>query len=267
MVLLLLLQSLLGLLISIKGISFFGSYSFKFPLNLANTITDLMTVTEIQQAVSTGGWVFTGASSSSRYYNCAGTTILGGYLICGKGCSISKNFSGLSSPHTLLEIKFSYYAGNSWDDEYAKLISGTNILWSVIGRSTSSADSHVLCGTTSNSSYQWWTRIFNISLVIQHTDPYIHLKWTSTLNSDPNDEWLGILKVNITPYNCHESCLTCTNYTPTACATCDTNTHTFDPSTKRCLLICPDGQYLNYDTYQCSSKFTQQKPILSKLTH
>lgn len=157
--------------------------------------------------------------------------------MCGTECEISKTFSGLDA-HQILQIEFDFYAGASWDaSDICRLHSGTELLWSQAGRHTV-AD--LWCGILTASSAVYGVKIFKVSIFIVHSSTSIDLKWSTTLNELPDNEWLGLHNVTLTTHNCSTGCSSCTGINSNQCTVCDGSHYFLDNS---CYASCPIGYY------------------------
>lgn len=217
-------------------------------ITLVTIYSSLQNAAEVQQATISGGWSVTGANGSTLYYDCGGVTVLGGYCICGAGCSISKTFSGLDS-HYKLKIKFTYWAGSSWDNnEKAFCKTGATELWSI--QPKYAYDAEDTCGSIDPTMYL--TKYRAVELLIPHSESSISLSWTNNLNQNTCDEWEGLVDVVLETFNCDSTCATCTDATATSCLSCASPRYLY---LSACITMCPDDHYSRTSDRTCQRNF------------
>eukprot|EP00050_Salpingoeca_kvevrii_P023235 m.139512 g.139512 ORF g.139512 m.139512 type:complete len:599 (-) comp9994_c0_seq1:95-1891(-) len=134
---------------------------------------------------SNDGW----SGSTSE---CGGIRMIGGFNIFGQGASTSKTFQ--LPFHTAVRIEFDFIFIDSWDSEDAiAKVDGIEI-WRE--RNTVNPLSNQVCGSTNSG---WNEKMTHVSKIVSHVGTTLTLSFTSTLNSDPNDESWGVTNIRVAP--------------------------------------------------------------------
>lgn len=127
-----------------------------------------------------------------------------------------------SMNHFSLRVLFKFIKISSWDNESFYFLIDDHSYLNASYYISDDPLTGVICGST-NSLYQTATVNFNVTL--NHTDPSVHLKFTTNLNSPPDDEAWGLRDLYVTYYACSPGCDTCIGPTNADCVKCVANVY------------------------------------------
>lgn len=126
--------------------------------------------------------------SDQRTYDCAGFKMMGGYNNFGVGSSTQKT---IDMPAGNYAIEFNYYFGDSWDSENGLVFWNDKIIWNktyVLGGSN-------LCGGSWGDSNGVNSAVYNATIF--HPGGPATIKFNSSLDQNPSDEWFGVNNIKI----------------------------------------------------------------------
>lgn len=135
---------------------------------------------------------------------CGPSRVLGGFNVAGSGVAFEKTYAFLP-PHTSLQIEFDFYFIDTyahldqsaltmtrWDNEQARLEVDDTLLWTSTFLGQPGGVN--LCGITATDY------IAHVVVPVQgHSASSVKLRFTTNLNSAPDDESFGIDNINIVP--------------------------------------------------------------------
>jgi len=254
----------------------FHSYSW----HTSTQLWDLESTTSTAFQTEASSWSCTKLVSSTKYSNCGGVYLLGGYNIMGGAGTTGANpsygqyfyrtYSGLP-PHNQINLTYTVYAIDSWDgttsnDRYDVDIDGTAITgWRF---SAFAGYATQLCGGS-------WADFPPVRayMTFPHTDLSMVIKFISYLDQGTTDESLGIRDIQLdfvymsspatsvcgrsngTPLpNKACPCSTTNQYmnppNSGTCFLCESTCATCDGGTANDCLTCYGGTYLQSDSCQ-----------------
>jgi len=136
---------------------------------------------------------FTGGASgwsNNSTSTIAGNEVLGGFHLFGAGATAEKTFA-LSGTQTEVYINLDFWKGDSWDGESFMVTANNNVLFS---NSYTYAQGSQVAG----QMYNLWNELLvPINLVFNTSATSLTLRFSSTLDQGPNDEWWAVDNVRI----------------------------------------------------------------------
>ena len=194
------------------------------------------------------GWE-TSLGVSEYTSTCGGETIIGGYEKFGANDWAKKTYSDLPA-HTNVSLQFDIYFIDSWDG-------AADIYLVYVDNDNEYSQSHHTAGNSSGNvcGSIWADNKTTVTIgPIPHNSTSITLKFSSTLNSGPEDESFGFKNIKITvDVICTPACLTCFGDSESECYTCADGWYLNGTT---CLNPCPWG-YWGDDTVNVCRECTE----------
>ena len=128
----------------------------------------------------------------------AGTLILGGYNVAGKGVTLSKYFDLTGIPHTQIKVELDYYAIDSWDGEWAYVWAAGNTIVTTARRVIwAQRINQTDPGRANFGGSPATDGIYHAVLTGPHSDNSLGVTAGSTLDQGLTDESYGIDNVEV----------------------------------------------------------------------
>jgi hypothetical protein len=153
-----------------------------FTLSVTNVSATLITSEDFTSGAT--GW----SNNSTSFIN--GDRVLGGFNLFGAGAFAQKTFS-LSGNQTSVNINLDFWKGDSWDNESFFVHIDGNLLFS---------QSYMYYHGTQVAGQphaNWNELLVPISLNYNTTATSLTVRFSSSLNQSPNDEWWAVDNVVI----------------------------------------------------------------------
>ena len=201
-------------------------------------------------------WICTG--TYKRLQACQGDIFLGRFAVKDTVTRIYDNLP----PHSKLKFSFKLYMIDSWDDEYFQLYVDGTLVYSKVRSWANQQDGNFSCGPWKDAAnIQFYLDIVvDVVVEIDHSKTDLTLVFTSTLDSDVNDESWAISHFSMQLLGCVNECTTCTTTSPLdSCKEClqrtmiQTSLVTNDKSCVKCHDSCKSC--FSDGSNQCSSCF------------
>ena len=149
---------------------------------------------------------------------CGAWPLLGGIPYCGNGSMISLVLN-TSMNHFSLRVLFKFIKISSWDNEFFNFFINDNLSMNTSYYIFDDPLTGIICG----ASYLYNTATANFNVTLNHTDASVTLKFSTNLNSPPDDESWGLRDLYVTYYACSPGCDTCIGPTNADCVKCVAN--------------------------------------------
>ena len=188
-------------------------------------------------------WTSSNGSGTALNGGYCTENIIGGYNFFAKFSWVQNSYSSLPAHYAAIVTWRAYFI-DSWDNEDLYLdVDGVRVYTEKWYYSKGAA---LICGISGTKDV-----VFDrASHIFPHISSTMTIKFSSSLDEDPENESYGIKSIQIILFPCDSTCNTCTGPSANDCTSCS-GTRFLNPLLNSCLTSCPANYYKDSATNKC----------------